>query len=273
MTPARSAFLAAIVCFASGRTAQAAPPWVDRPDTLPAGNWSFDFGLGIGHVPPPPAGESDTGVGVNFDMAVGITDRIELGLRTGLRVGDGWARGIHADEYGRLFDREYVDGADGWGANPELRILGALVRADLVELGLEGRVFVPVESNDAAIEFGMPVAFHIGRRVRLDTGVWIPVFIPPPGYNASVGLSAPLDVWIQVSPRVWLGPMTGLVWGSVNSPPNPVIPSGPAAVTLGFGFGYEITRAVDFKAQFLDRDLFNDYRFFGLGAGVQIRIE
>src|SRR5580698_3589613 len=103
---ARHALLAAAACVAFARTAHAAPPWIDRPDTLPGGDWSFDFGLGIGHVPPPPPGESDTAVGANFDMAVGLTDRIELGLRMGLRVGDDWDRGIHADQYGRLFDRQ-----------------------------------------------------------------------------------------------------------------------------------------------------------------------
>lgn len=273
---ARHPLLAAVACLAFARTAHAAPPWIDRPDTLPGGDWSFDFGLGIGHVPPPPPGESDTAVGANFDMAVGLTDRIELGLRMGLRVGDDWDRGIHADQYGRLFDRQYVDGGDSWFANPELSIRGALVRSEVVEFGLEGRVFIPTEQNDAAIEFGMPLAFHIGRRVRLDTGIWIPVFFPPstgPGGNSSFNISAPLDVWIQVTPRVWLGPMTGLVWYSVNNPAFPAGPVGPAALSLGFGFGYEITHAVDFKAQFLFPDVNNDTRYFGLGAGVEARIE
>lgn len=84
---------------------------------------------------------------MNLEMAVGLTDRLELGVRTGLRFGNVVDRAVHPDEYGRLFDREYVDGALGTVANPEVRVRGALLRGPVVELGLEGRLFVPVEGN------------------------------------------------------------------------------------------------------------------------------
>jgi hypothetical protein len=278
MRPARwlptvvAAAAAAAFTGAAARDAHALPPWVDRPLTLPAGDWAVDTGLGIHHLPAPPGVEQRTGAGINLEMGVGVTDRLELGVRTGLRFGDDTVRGLEGDLYGRLFDRQYVDGADGVLANPELRVRGAVVRGDVLELGLEGRLFVPVEQNDAAVEFGLPMAFHIGHRVRLDTGVFFPlVFTPSP----TLAVSAPLDVWIQASPRVWVGPMTGLVFQNVtDSSSRRSIGYPPATdLSLGGGFGYQITRYLDFKAMFLFPEIDHEGQDFGFGAGVQIRVE
>src|SRR5580693_7877017 len=155
------------------RASQAAPPWVDRPLTLPSGDWAFDFGLGVGHVPAP---VDDTAAGVNAEMAVGLTRRVELGLRTGIRIGNDFDRGINADGYGRLFDRQTFDAGGEVLANPELRVRGALVREPVVELALEGRLVVPFADGTAAgLMFGVPMAFHVGSSVRLDLGVYVPV--------------------------------------------------------------------------------------------------
>lgn len=245
---------------ASARDAQAAAPWVDRKLTLPASDWAFDFGLGIAHVPAP-----ETGVGANAEMAVGLTDRVELGLRTGLRFGDPAERGTHADQYGRLFDRQYFGGGDDVLANPELRVRGGLVRGEVFELGLEGRLIVPIElGTDAGLLFGVPLAFHLGDRVRLDTGGYVPVHLGNGGYAS---LSVPLDVWIQASPRLWLGPMTGVVFNRLGDA------RASNTVSIGFGLGYAITHYLDFKTMFLFPDISDDTRVFGLGAGIQIRIE
>ena len=72
------------------REAAAAPPWVDRSLTLPAGDFAFDVGTGF--VLPPP-----TGAGVNLEMGIGLTSRIELGVRTALRFGDAGERGAQPD--------------------------------------------------------------------------------------------------------------------------------------------------------------------------------
>jgi hypothetical protein len=263
-TAAHAAAFVAVLAWAS--PASALPPWVDRPLTLPSGDWAFDFGLGVGHEPPDLRDDA-YGAGINLEGAVGVTNRLEIGVRTGLRFGDGFSRSIHGDQYGRLFDRQYFDGGSETVANPELRVRGALVRGDVFELGLEGRLFVPIEDNtDAGLEFGVPMAFHLGNRVRLDTGAYVPIVFTQP--DATWYISAPLDVWIQASPKVWVGPMTGLVF---RQPPN-----GAPTVTdfsLGVGFGYQITHYLDFKAQFLFPDINREDRDFGLGAGVQIRIE
>jgi len=264
------------VAFWTDRTAFAAPPWVDRPLTLPGGDWAFDFGMGVEHVPDP----VDNTVGVNAEMAVGLTNRVELGVRTGLRLGDFDSRVYDADFYGRLFDRQTLAvGAEGAEvlANPEVRIRGALVREEIVELALEGRVVLPFANDtDAGMLFGMPMAFHLGNRVRLDVGVYVPVIFFP--NNAQAALSVPVDVWIQATRRLWLGPMTGVVFnGLANSncgaPGAPRLPCGSGSVSLGFGLGYQITRALDLKGMLLFPDINDDSRDFGFGVGFQVRIE
>jgi hypothetical protein len=240
--------------------AGAAAPWVDRHLTLPAGDWAFDFGVGLGHVPAP---RDDTAVGFNLEMAVAI-DRVELGVRTGLRAGDEAERSIGPDGYGRLFDRQYFDGGSAVVANPEVRVRVAILRGPIVDLGIEGRVIIPASTNNAGLEPGLPLAFHFGRRVRLDTGVWLPIVA---GEALPVGVSAPLDLWFQITHRLWLGPMTGVVVAPIGA--NPAT----ADVSLGFGLGYQFSHAFDFKTMFLFPAVNQDSRVFGTGAGLEVRVE
>ncbi|MGO9838789.1 MAG: hypothetical protein ACLP1X_31810 [Polyangiaceae bacterium] len=263
----RSLPLVVVACIAAfqlcAREGKAAPPWVDRPLTLPSGDWAFDFGLGVGHVPAP---VDDTGAGVNAEMAVGITSRVELGLRSGLRFGDDLDRGINADAYGRLFDRQTFDAGGDVAANPELRVRGALVRHPVFELALEGRLVLPFADDTAAgAMFGVPMAFHLGSRVRLDLGVYVPIVFFRD--DAVTGIRVPFDVWIQATDRLWLGPMTGVAFDRVGDT------NGSTSVSLGFGLGYQITRFLDFKAMFLFPTINDDSRVFGAGAGLQVRIE
>ncbi len=265
---------AAACVFMAAIDAQAAPPWVDRHLTLPAGDWAFDLGLGVGHVAPPQAPDI-TGAGMNLEMAVGLTSRVELGVRTGLRFGDAPDRSVQSDGYGRLFDRQYFDGADDVVANPEVRVRGALVRDEIFELALEGRLIVPVEDNDAGALFGVPMMFHLGQRVRLDTGAYVPIVFgnsrapgQPGRIATSVGVTLPIDVWIQASPRLWLGPMSGVAFRNVGRD------SARSDLSLGFGLGYQITHYLDFKTMLLFPYITEgNGPEFGLGAGVEIRIE
>ncbi len=251
-----------LVCAAS-RGASAAPPWVDRPLTTPRGDWAFDLGLGLGHVPAP---VDDVGAGVNAEMAVGLTDRVELGLRGGVRFGDDYERAIGGDFYGRLFDRQTFEGGAEVLSNPEFRVRGALVRARVFELALEGRLVIPFAAGtNAGALFGVPMAFHLGERVRLDVGVYVPVVFVP--NDAAVGISAPLDVWIQITQRLWLGPMTGVAFDRVGDP------RGATHVSLGFGLGYSITRYLDFKTMLLFPTIHDQSGIFGAGAGIEARIE
>jgi hypothetical protein len=252
--------------------ANAAPPWVDRHLTLPSGDWAFDVGLGIGHVPaytcgPACSGSDDLGVGINAELAVGVTQRVEIGVRTGFAFGDAPERAIRADEYGRLFDRQTFDTGFDTVANPEVRVRGALARGEVAEVALEGRLVLPfANATGAGMLFGVPLSFHLGNRVRLDTGPYVPVTFPP-HRDAVVDLSAPIDLWIQATPRFWLGPMSGVRFGQVGRD------GGETDVSLGLGMGYQIGHALDFKTMFLFPRLNNESRDFGAGVGIEVRIE
>ena len=250
-----------VVAMASSGFVHAAPAWVDRAITLPRHDWAFDVGLGIGHTGTP----SDTGLGMNLELAVGLTRHLELGLRTGLRFGDD-GRNTRADDYGRLFDRQTFGTWRDSAANPEFRLRGGLVEGDVGELALEGRVTLPFETNSRVMALlGMPLHFHLGRSVRLDTGPYVPVtFVDPTAFAVSV----PLDVWIQTSRQLWLGPMTGVRFyhqGNVER----------TDISFGFGLGYSITHYFDLKtmALFPGINHTEGARNFGLGVGIEVRIE
>jgi hypothetical protein len=272
------AFLPFLAVCATSRDAAAAPPWVDRPLTLERGNWAFNVGLGIGHLPDanPPPPYADSGAGINAEMAVGLTDRVELGVRGGLRFGDPYERGvISGDYYGRLFDRETFDlGVEGAEipSNPEVRVRGALVRGPVFELALEGRLVAPFAANSyAGGLFGVPMAFHLGERVRMDLGVYVPVVFYPDNNvygGPDVGVSVPFDVWIQITRRLWLGPMLGVAFDRAFDSPREY-----TSFSLGFGLGYSITDYLDFKTMFLFRDINHESGVFGVGAGIEVRVE
>ena len=113
-------------------------------------------------------------------------------------------------------------------------------------------------------ELLIALALHLGDSVRLDTGGYVPMVLD---YTPPFGFIVPLDLWVQLSPRFWLGPMTG--FNVVRYADN----SAPTWVSMGFGVGYQIRRNIDFKSMFLFPALNQDSRVFGLGAGVQLRLE
>lgn len=254
--------IAAVSTILTAGSAQAARVWVDRPITLPRHDWAFDVGLGIGHLNRP---DSPTGAGLNLEGAVGVTGRLELGLRTGVRFGqDG--RATQADAYGRLFDRQTFGTNTDEVANPEFRIRGAVARGAVAEIALEGRAFLPIEDYSRfGGMFGVPMAFHFGNSVRLDTGVYIPVVF----YSEHLyAISVPLDVWIQVSSSLWLGPMTGFRTTHRAEFDR-------TDWSLGFGLGYEVTHYIDLKTSVLMPGINHTEgaRNIGAGVGIQIRIE
>ena len=164
-----------------------------------------------------------------------------------------------------MYDRQTFAPGGGTMANPEARVRGELVDLEVIELALEGRVIMPFEPRShAAIMMGVPLAFHLGSSARIDTGVYIPVLFADPTVAA---FSLPLDVWFQVSPKLWLGPMTGVVVGTNSTTPTDV--------SLGFGLGYQVASFVDLKTMVLAPRINHAPTLgeIGLGIGVQIRIE
>jgi hypothetical protein len=241
-------------------SARAEAPWVDRALTLREGVWAFNFGLGLQHVP-------GTGLapGFNVEGAVSIAHGVDIGLRTGLRFSESARERGHlgADDYGRPFDTETYGTGDDLIANPEFYIRARLIESRVVELGVEGRAYAPF-SRGFGVMPGIPLAFHFGRSARLDTGVYVPVLFYDPTETL---VSIPAHLWFQVTSRLWLGPMSGMIFHA--SGPN------ETEVPLGFGLGYTVTNALDFKTQMIFRDVANSHHSgqWGVGAGLEVRIE
>lgn len=264
----------AAVATCSGQ-ASAAPRWVDRSITLPRHDFAFDVGLGLGGArrapPAPPVGPPFTrsyfGPGLNLEFAFSVIEHLELGFRTGLRFGDD-GRNTQADAYGRtLFTETWGTRFDAV-ANPEFKIRWAAYSGRIFEIGLDGRVFLPIEDGSRfGMMFGVPLAFHIGHIVRLDTGLYVPVVFYQP--DAFTAISFPFHVWIQASNRFWVGPMTSLRF----------VDYGPGGrnteLLLGAGLGFQATSAIDLKAMFFFPRINAEAgaRDFGAGFGAQFRIE
>jgi len=251
----------------------AAERWVDRPMTLHRLVFAGDVGIGVGHVRIPVAGPFDdvsrTGLGLNLEAALGITERLELGFRTGVRFGND-GRATSPDYYARtLWTETYGTSPLAPGndtvANPELRIRWVAYSGSIAEVGLDGRVFLPIEDGTrAGIMFGVPLAFHVSDLLRIDTGAYIPISFYDATYN---GLSIPGYFWFQTSEKLWLGPMAQLRFIDVG-PGNH-----DAHLLLGFGLGYQVANAVDLKTMILFPAVDDDFaRHFGAGFGVQFRI-
>ena len=245
----------------STSVSHAAPPWVSRSTNLPRGDWSFDPGLGLANVD---YGPSDAfGAGLNLEAAVGVLPDLELGLRTGIRLGNDGRR-LQADEYGRLFDRQTF-GTDHDGvANPEVRVRGRVIHGAVVELALEGRAYLPIEDGSRfGMMLGVPLFLHLGSRARIDTGLYVPILFRE---RTETVLSVPVDLWLQATTRLWLGPMSGV--RNYNR-------SGTTDIALGFGLGYQLTPSIDLKTMLLFPGINQreGARHVGAGVGLQLRIE
>ncbi len=250
----------------------AAERWIDRPMTQHRLVFAGDVGIGVGHVRAPRPFEDANGLGLNLEGTLGVTERLELGFRTGVRFGnDGKATG--ADYYARtLWTETYGTSPLSYGgdtvANPEFRIRWVAYSGSVAEVGLDGRVFLPIEDGTrAGIMFGVPLAFHVSDLLRIDTGVYIPVSFYDPAYN---GLSIPGYFWFQPSEKLWLGPMAQLRFidpGRLNRTEH------DAHLLLGFGLGYQVASSVDLKTMILSPAVDDGFfRYFGAGFGVQFRI-
>jgi hypothetical protein len=173
-----AATAAALTVAAIAPSSEAAERWVDRPMTLHRLVFAGDVGVGVGHYRfdrRPLEDYTITGVGMNLEGALGVTERLELGFRTGVRFGDD-GRATQADGYGRTLWTET------WGvgyrsvANPEFRIRWVAYSGSVAEVGLDGRVFLPIEQDTRfGMMFGVPLAFHVADFLRIDAGAYIPI--------------------------------------------------------------------------------------------------
>jgi hypothetical protein len=239
-----------------GGVAEAAP-FINRPLTLSRSDWSLDMGLGLHHIRNPDPDNDYTGFGLNLELAVGITSSLQLGVRTGIRIGDE-GRASQADQFGRMFDFETFGTDHHTVANPEISLTWALVEST-VELGLQSRLYLPTErGTDVGIMLAVPMQIHLGSSARLDTGLFVPIIFRDPTFTE---VSLPFHLWFQASHQTWLGPLIGVRW------PN----HGDTVVPLGFGLGYSASYDVDLKTWLMFDDINQDAKDFGAGGGLEVR--
>jgi len=261
----------ALLVLAFAGSSFAASEWVDRGLTMPQLGVSFDLGVGVAHTN---GAAADTGVGLNLEAALGILDNLQISLRAGLRMGGG-AKATQADAQGRLFDLEtYGTGGDLF-ANPELRVLGRLLDLSVVELGLEGRLYVPFETGTrTSFLLGVPLRLHFGRIVRIDTGVYVPVIFYDIGGGPvanAVSANIPVAVWFQATRRFFVGPLAEI---RANNDDAALGIDRAAGVLLGLGLGYQISQFADFKASFdFPRLNGSPGPDFGAGAGLGLHFD
>ncbi len=234
----------------------AAHSFAQRSLTLPSSAFELGLGLGLGH-----RDVSDyTGLGVNLEVGYGVTSTLELRFRTGLRLGEA-ARVIDADIFGRPVETETYGqqlGNDTF-ANPELGLRFLLLRAHPLELGLDARAILPLDEKFGLV-LGVPLALRLGDRLRVDTGLFLPIIFTDP--DTTVDMSIPLHVWIKVNSNLFLGPVTGLY-----------LPDhGGRRVPFGFAVGNSISYDAELRFWLLFPDVREDSgaKNFGVGAALYV---
>jgi hypothetical protein len=239
------------VLLAAGPAAATSP--VGRSLNLNAGTFELGLGAGIGHTEP----VDYTGLGLNFELGYGITSVLELRIRSGLRFGIA-GRVTNADRYGRPVETEtYNLGYDSL-ANPEVGLRFNLLRGGTAEIALDGKIYLPV-SGSFGVMVGLPVALHLGSRLRLDTGLFVPIVFSDPTYNM---VSIPLHLWIRLQGGSFVGPLTGVVFPS----------SGGKLVPLGIGVGTPLSYDADLRFWLLSLDVSNGNSQHDIGGGVGLYV-
>jgi hypothetical protein len=239
---------------------QARADYVHRPLVLRHSEWAMDLGLGVGHLNNPAPAADLTGFGFNLELRGGISDAVELGFRTGIRI-DNEGRGTRADVFGRTFDTEtYHTGGDAF-ANPEIALRVALARGDVVAVGLEGRVYIPVDGGRAGVLVGLPLHLHLGESARLDSGVYVPILFTKPDTTTIV--SIPLHLWFEID-RVSIGLLTGL---RIQSPGS------GTSVPVGVGLNFALSHDIDLRTWLLFPNIKGSgaTNYFGGGVGLELR--
>jgi hypothetical protein len=97
------------------------------------------------------------------------------------------------------------------------------------ELGVYAEV-TPRLNDDPTLLAGMPVGIHLGQSLRLDTGPFIAF---PLETNIDSVFIAPLQVPINITPEVYLGPEAALTWVEFDE----------SDFLLGFFAGYTLSTA------------------------------
>ena len=164
-----AALAGALATLLVARAACADPPWTSRRMTLGQGELAGNVGFGFADD----AAQDVTGVGLYFQVAYGITDRLEVLVRDGVRFGT-YGQYARAEQYGRLYSTDgAVSPGPGPVSNPDLVVLWRFLNLGFLELGAEGEVGFPVEpKTNVAATAGLAVTLHYAPWLRFDTGFY-----------------------------------------------------------------------------------------------------
>ena len=277
---------AGVVALLCGRTAEGAGPFVDAPLTLPPLHFSADVGVGFGTfqsltIDPNNLtgvlGPTQVGWGTSIEAAVGLPYVGELGVRIGYRFGDSGiaaGSGAGADHFGRLFDPIISEPGQSNFANPEIHLRGTLFDLQVVQMALETRLIIPMDSTQIdgqnvssfALTPGVPFRVHMPGFLRVDTGLYLPVSFDA---NTSYSLDIPAQAFFQLGDG-FFGPVTGIRF---NAPGGGV--ESTTDIPLGVAGGYTLGGRIDLKVQ-LRTERINDAnwasQYLGGGFGVGLRM-
>lgn len=249
------ASFAAVASFALFAGPAQAQSWTARRLVLPRGGTSLDLGFALDVLPRGDAPHRPIGTGLNLEVAHGIANDLELGLRFGFRF-DHEGRWAKTDHRARLYDNETYEDAGTVLADPELRLRWGLVRGSVLELGFEGRVVFPFAGHFVAMP-AVPLRLHLGA-VRIDSGVYIPIIF---ANETTTVVSIPLQLWIQASSSLWLGPIFGLRAHEHHR-----------AYPVGFGIGTYVSQRADLRFQFLIPDVESRPATISFGLALGFRL-
>lgn len=232
-----------------------ASSFVGRGLTLPRSAFELGLGAGIGRTDIP----DSTGLGVNMELGYGISSNLELRLRTSLRFGyDG--RVTEADYYARPVETETMHDLGSTSlSNPEIGLRFVLARSRTVDLGFDARIYLPL-SGDLRMLLGVPLALRLGDRLRIDTGIFFPIYFNDP--DTRVDVSVPLHFWFRLDSGTFLGPITGIYHHD----------GGGDSVPFGFGVGTSISYDAEVRFWLLFPDIDHDRgaKTFGAGVGIYV---
>ena len=178
--------------------ALAAPQWVDRPMTLPRLVFAGDVGLGIGHQGF--GAGSNAAFCLNLEGAFGITDRIEVGLRTASA-----RRPRSAPRRATSTPALWTEpsGRAPTPGEPRARVRGVLLQTD-VGSG-NGRLSCPSSAaRGRGVVLGVPRA---PRRPLARTSTRAP---PPIGFYDPSSPGSACRVLLVPDRTPWLGPMAAI---------------------------------------------------------------
>jgi hypothetical protein len=231
---------------------QAQASFISRGLNLPNSAVELGLGLGLGHT----SAIDYTGLGLNLELGYGINSNLELRARTGVRFAQA-GKATDADRYGRPVETETYNVGDGAVANPEIGVRFNLVRGATPEVALDARVQLPLD-GPLGLTFGVPVALRLGSRLRLDTGIFVPMRFADSG--TAIDVSLPFHFWFR-NGNTFFGPITGITFQNDD---------GPTRIPFGIGVGTPLSYDADVRFWLLFDNIKQEKKDLGVGVGLYV---